>query len=462
MIGILQRLRKKVMPDDFLGADDIPFSGKDNSSSLTDSPEKEKIDDQEKESLQAIDLYISYGKKDLAIDLLQEYIEKNPQDYVKRKLLISLLLEEGNYPSLFENLSWAKGVGILSDSEIFDYFEKAIQSGARGQEVFLFGRDIVDLLDEEIEEIITKFSKKVEEKHSTSIVATKEKIKLASLESENLSFFSGEVVNLESTNIISYWRWNDTPLIFSSEKIKDLNKIESDYLFFLVSPRFCVDLLLENSSYEAALEYCKKAIDFYKKEVYFPVFFLETSFSKNSKENYLSGIFYLRCCVETENQDIFKRISFYSRKFDLQKISEKVFALNDKRKIFELANSLQVELPQEYSQEEDFPLIIENREDSFSTQALSSSDDDEVLQELSSLMDYGQIDEAMDFLERKCSDEINEKYIHLLLDLYEKTDSLDRFSSFVDSVLSNKSLSQDITDRLFSIAGKFQQEIMIS
>jgi tetratricopeptide (TPR) repeat protein len=85
--------------------------------------------------------------------------------------------------------------------------------------------------------------------------------------------------------------------------------------------------------------------------------------------------------------------------------------------------------------------------------------EDGIIEEFNMLLDYGQVNEAVDLLEKAIlAQPRHDVYYGPLLEMYERMDARERFSHFVKSILTtDMQPSEDIMRQMFSLAERLQR-----
>ncbi|MBU2848243.1 hypothetical protein HF925_06570, partial [Acidithiobacillus ferriphilus] len=86
--------------------------------------------------------------------------------------------------------------------------------------------------------------------------------------------------------------------------------------------------------------------------------------------------------------------------------------------------------------------------------------EDSIIEECNLLLEYGQVDEAVDLLEKATlAQPEHSVYYGPLLEMYERMDARERFSQFIQSILAmDTQPNEDIMRQMFSLAERLQRQ----
>ncbi len=372
--------------------------------------------------LAEVNIYYSYGKITQAFDTLKEYLDIYPYDLPQIGRLINLARETKNSEKIYDALLLARSSNLIPDEELIAIALEELKRNQNDIYLHAFLMENVGLEEEDLNFLAPDLSSPVliASGDETPVSVTNHFSSAPSLadsnsrpvEKTNKDYFSSR--SLDSAAKVNPW-----PLFRGYTSTAPFSDQECQIVFSLVSPRFLLDALVSSEDWEKALYYAVRACSVFPAEIYFVVTLLHIAYRLRDVDLYQK---YARLLIERVNprgRDLIKRIIAYGASLSLSQ------ELHDCWR--EVMNSSVDASGRE--------LITEGTKlPSAGTPALSalelllrSTSGDPALKTFSELIEYGQVEEASDWLESLCRTRTDDRYWNAFKELCERRGESERY-----------------------------------
>lgn len=246
-------------------------------------------------------------------------------------------------------------------------------------------------------------------------------------------------------------------LVDGIQPIQDITEYEHDICLNFMGYEQACRMLIDANQYNYAIQFLQRCILFNPKDLNLRIALMRILYVHNDLKKYVENTLSLFIVLGQCGDSLKEKILEYGKNIgDGSAFMALNLYKNDPHKLVQMASDYNVYVPSEFLTAASYPLI----EEELHTDELSHTvhHTDSVLQEFDSLLDYGQIEEAVSLLEQAVhAQPDNPVYYPHLLAMYDRMDAYDRFSVFIQSILNNNvQPNEDVLNHMLKLSESLQ------
>ncbi len=413
--------------------------------------------------LDEIEIYLSYGHLEQAVTSLSWYVSHNLGDTVQARRLLGLYLEISDLDHFTELLESMFESGVVVSTEAQNFVLAGLQKDSQNLQLRVLAENI-GINNTQLAAITSAKLAETTKAPSPTLIMAQKELQQALVNPEpldlDLSGFSekllpkavkktGEETVLDSPGI----------LLSGSEPMDSISAKEYTISATLTSPMIAVQALLATHQIQDAERLLRRSLVFDARKLVLHTALLDIYYRQKRKDNYAEALLQLYINLWGAGTDLRTRLLKHGRQLGEHLLWNQLEASEDQKNILAYqADKYGLYLPLSAIPFSSPALIIE--EFRRNHQITPKDSDDSVIEEFDSLLEYGQVEEAVDLLEKAILARPEHKiYYRPLLEMYERMGAHERFSQFTKIILGlDTPPDEDIMRQMFSLAERMQRQ----
>ncbi|MFA7496769.1 MAG: hypothetical protein AB7C98_08060 [Acidithiobacillus sp.] len=413
--------------------------------------------------LDEVEIYLSYGHQEQAATSLSWYVAHNPNDLPQARRLLTLYLELPDidrFSELLESLCESKRIiGTEAQSLVL----AGLQATPLNLQLRVLAENL-NISNAQLATLTTATMSSDQNIPSSKLSSAQKELQQALINPEpmdlDLSGFS-EKPELSLTSAIpsAPVSTEHHVLLISSEAPQKIATEEYTVAASLVSPLESTRQLAAAGQTREAEQLLRRSLVFDSRKLVLHVALLDLLYKQLRCDSYAEALLQLHISLWGAGTALRNRLLRYGQQLGEHPLWSQL-AASDRQKnlLAELAEEYGLYLPLTAIPLISLPLITEKIRSDY--QITPSHSGDSVLEEFDSLLEYGQVEEAVELLEKAILAQPDHKtYYGPLLEMYERMRAYERFSNFIKSVLSmDIQPDEDIMRQMFTLAERLQNQ----
>lgn len=255
------------------------------------------------------------------------------------------------------------------------------------------------------------------------------------------------------------WSGEALPMVSGGGHLERLNKPETKIAEGFLPPSQAASLLEETGNMEEALRVLRRAAIFEPRRLALHTDILRLLHKTRRPEEYAEALLALYLTLWGAGTALRRRLLDLGRGLgehplwqalaDAEGRERQLATLAEQRGLYVPVTAIPLSHP---------PLVEERLQSDHDI--IPDGTDDPVLREFNQLLEYGQVEEAVSLLETIIDSQPGaSQYFRPLLEMYERMDDEERFSSFIDRTFSkNSQPGEEVVRQMFDLAARMQRQ----
>lgn len=412
--------------------------------------------------LDEIEIYLAYGHLEQAATSLSWYVSHNPEDLQQSRKLLALYQEIPDIDRFADLLSQLYEEQCLSGLEV----QNLVLSGLRADPDNLQLRVLAEntgISNSQLAALTTIQRIETPAAPSPALLKAQQELQQVLVNPEpldmDLSGFS-EKTQTTLSNADDAARTSEKQTLLQGQlRLEAISPRECLVSATLVDPLIVVRALQGTQQHAEAERILKRNLIFDPRKLVLHVALLDMLYRQKRCENFAEALLQLYISLWGAGAALRVRMLNYGRQLGEHPLWEKLEASEtDKPILAQQAEHYGLYLPLTAIPFTSPALVLEEiRRDH---QIMAKNNDDSILQEFDSLLEYGQVEEAVDLLEKATLTRPDHKiYYRPLLEMYERMGAHERFSNFTRAILNMETPpDEEIMRQMFSLAERMQRQ----
>ncbi|MBU2759987.1 hypothetical protein [Acidithiobacillus sulfurivorans] len=412
--------------------------------------------------LDEIEIYLAYGHLEQAATSLSWYVTHNPDDTRQSRKLLALYQEIPDLDRFAELLSNLCESGIISDAEAQNLTLAGLQADPENLQLRVLAENL-GISNSQLAAISTIKTSEAQPAPSSVLIRVQQELQQALVNPEpmdmDLSGFSEKPLQSFQNNNPSETVSNVDALLQGNVKIEAINPREWGICATLVEPLAAIRALLATQQIQEAEHILKRNLIFEPRKLILHVTLLDIFYRQKRCDNYAESLLQLYISLWGAGSALRTRMLKHGRQLGEHPLWDHLEASEtNKHLLAEQAEIYGLYLPLTAIPFSSPALVLE--EIHRDHQIMPHNSDDSILEEFDSLLEYGQVEEAVDLLEKATlARPDHQLYYRPLLEMYERMGAHERFSSFTRSILNmDTPPDEEIMRQMFSLAERMQRQ----
>ncbi|WP_308387785.1 hypothetical protein [Acidithiobacillus sp. AMEEHan] len=419
--------------------------------------------------LDEVEIYLAYGHIDQATTALRWYVEHHPQDQEQRNRLRNLYIEALDYPHLAELLEEDLDQQILDIHAVRDLTLQCLQKDPQNLPLRVLAETRLQLSLANIEQELGRQQPLPKE---NLLAREQEQLELGSVHRDlQQAIVHPEPLELTDIPLHAFQRHAAEherkeeiaadALLCGSEPQSPLNDEEIRVVSTLVGTGHAVALLREAGQDAAAATLLQREVVLYPKRLRLHVLLLQIFYEQGNSQDFARTLLRLHIILWGLGKALRQRLLNLGRQLgqnDLYNDLEHSEG-RENQVLPSLAEKYQLYVPTSTIPVSSAQLVEERlRRD---REIAEVDADDPILRDFNMLLDYGQVEEAVDLLEQSAlASPRKSGYFLPLLEMYERMQARDRFARFSKRIIhSDPQPDEAILRQLYHLSERLQRDI---
>ncbi|OCB03048.1 hypothetical protein BBC27_09790 [Acidithiobacillus ferrivorans] len=410
--------------------------------------------------LDEVEIYLSYGHLEQAATSLSWYVDHNPDNIQQMRRLLSIYREISDIDHFAELLEKLNDSGAIPGTEAQDFVLEGLKLDPQNLQLRVTAENL-GVNSAQIAAVVTHALHAPQSAISSSLVSAQRALQQAIVNPEPLDLLSGFVVKPGQSS--SGASKNGAPdagvmLLTGSEDLTPLAEEEYEVVAGLISPISAARHLLTCRQYSEAERLLRRNLILDPRKLILQVTLLEMLYIQRRCTAYAESLLQLYITLWGAGSDLRTRLLHRGQRLGKHDLWNSLAESDgEENTLAELAEQYGLYLPITAIPLSSPPLVTEEiRRDH---QITPKDSEDSLIKECNLLLEYGQVDEAVDLLEKAALAQPDHSvYYGPLLEMYERMDARERFSQFIQSILTmDTQPNEDIMRQMFSLAERLQR-----
>ncbi|CDQ10025.1 conserved protein of unknown function [Acidithiobacillus ferrivorans] len=410
--------------------------------------------------LDEVEIYLSYGHLEQAATSLSWYVDHNPDNIQQMRRLLSIYREISDIDHFAELLEKLNDSGAIPGTEAQDLVLEGLKLDPQNLQLRVTAENL-GVNSAQIAAVVTHALHAPQSAISSSLVSAQRALQQAIVNPEPLDLLSGFVVKPGQSS--SGASKNGAPdagvmLLTGSEDLTPLAEEEYQVVAGLISPISAARHLLTCRQYSEAERLLRRNLILDPRKLILQVTLLEMLYIQRRCTAYAESLLQLYITLWGAGSDLRTRLLHRGQRLGKHDLWNSLAESDgEENTLAELAEQYGLYLPITAIPLSSPPLVTEEiRRDH---QITPKDSEDSLIKECNLLLEYGQVDEAVDLLEKAALAQPDHSvYYGPLLEMYERMDARERFSQFIQSILTmDTQPNEDIMRQMFSLAERLQR-----
>ncbi|WP_312283872.1 hypothetical protein [Candidatus Igneacidithiobacillus taiwanensis] len=417
--------------------------------------------------LDEVEIYLAYGHQEQAVTALRWYVEHHPSDFPQRERLRNLYLKLKDLDGLAEQLDADLTLGAITPESARTLVLEALDQDPSHLGLLVLAEERLHLgLDDLEAELRGR-----QPSHTGPSEPETEQLALSGLRSElgrvidspdssnpGPTPFRNPFPREKSASAVVAEEYEGKALVRGNSPLSPLSDEEQQVVSTLVSVPRLTKLLLRCGQERAAEELLQRQIILHPKQLHFHVLLLQLLFHRQDLNAYGLALLRLYIALWGLGKALRQRLLEVGKHLGVHPLWTELAACEGaEEKLAPLAERYGLYLPLAAIPLSNPPLVEERlRRDGELSEAKS---DDQVFREFNLLLDYGQVEEAVDLLENAALSTPHQRsYFAPLLEMYERMQARDRFTRFSKKILAGTQLpDESILRQMYHLSERLQE-----
>ncbi|MBU2829087.1 MULTISPECIES: hypothetical protein [Acidithiobacillus] len=411
--------------------------------------------------LDEVEIYLSYGHLEQAATSLSWYVDHNPDDIQQMRRLLSIYREISDIDHFAELLEKLNDSGAIPGTEAQDLVLEGLKLDPQNLQLRVTAENL-GMNSAQIAAVVTHALHAPQSAVSSSLVGAQRALQQAIVNPEPLDLLSGFVVKPgQASSEASKNGFADTGvmLLTGSEDLTPLAEEEYEVVAGLISPLSAARHLLTCRQYSEAERLLRRNLILDPRKLILQVTLLEVLYIQRRCAAYAESLLQLYITLWGAGSALRTRLLHRGQRLGKHDLWTALAESDGEENILaELAEQYGLYLPTTAIPLSSPALVTEEmRRDH---QITPEDSEDSIIEECNLLLEYGQVDEAVDLLEKATlAQPEHSVYYGPLLEMYERMDARERFSQFIQSILAmDTQPNEDIMRQMFSLAERLQRQ----
>lgn len=412
--------------------------------------------------LDEIEIYLAYGHLEQAATSLSWYVTHNPDDTRQSRRLLALYQEIPDPDRFAELLSNLCDSGIISGAEAQDLTLAGLQADPENLQLRVLAENL-GISNSQLAAISTIKTSEAQPAPSPALIRVQQELQQALVNPEpmdmDISGFSEKPLQSIQNNNPSELAGKIDALLQGNAKLDAINPKEWGICATLVEPLAAIRALLATQQIQEAERILKRNLIFEPRKLILHVTLLDIFYRQKRCDNYAESLLQLYISLWGAGSALRARMLKHGRQLGEHPLWDHLEASEtNKYLLAEQAEIYGLYLPLTAIPFSSPALVLE--EVHRDHQIMPHNSDDSILEEFDSLLEYGQVEEAVDLLEKATLARPDHKlYYRPLLEMYERMGAHERFSNFTRSILNmDTTPDEEIMRQMFSLAERMQRQ----
>ncbi len=398
-----------------------------------------------------VEIYLSYGHLEQAATALRWYVDHHPEDRAQRRRLLDIYLEIPDIDAYAEILETGLDAGLTPPEELRERIFLGLERDAQNLGLRVLGESALGLDNADIDRELRR--RRPEDRRPAALPQTSGSPLLADTQ-RNLEqiIVHPEPLSLQGILLDGFTQResghaDDRPvphettaaqLVHGPAQVLTLDDAEIDIIAAMESPQRAVALLLQAGERAKAEALLWRWVLLRPRQIGLQVQLLELTYRQRRAEDYGRALVFLYVTLWGAGQALRQRLLHLGRTladlplWDALAATEaapgRLAALADEGGIYLPTNAIPLSSPALVQEQlrRDHEIVKDD------------SHKDSILAEFNALLEYGQVEEAVTLLEGAVlAKPERERYYPLLLEMYERMETPERFAQFTQKVLAS-------------------------
>jgi tetratricopeptide (TPR) repeat protein len=410
--------------------------------------------------LDEVEIYLSYGHLEQAATSLRWYVDHNPDNIQQMRRLLSIYREISDIDHFAELLEKLNDSGAIPGAEAQDLVLEGLKLDPQNLQLRVTAENL-GVNSAQIAAVVTHALHAPQSAISSSLAGAQRALQQAIVNPEPLDLLSGFAVKPgQSSSGDSKNGSADAGVVLltGSEDLTPLDEEEYEVVAGLISPLSAARHLLTCRQYSEAERLLRRNLILDPRKLILQVTLLEMLYIQRRCAAYAESLLQLYITLWGAGSALRTRLLHHGQRLGKHDLWTSLAESDGEENILaELAEQYGLYLPITAIPPSSPPLVTEEfRRDH---QITPKDSEDSVIEECNLLLEYGQVDEAVDLLEKATLAQPEHSiYYGPLLEMYERMDARERFSQFIQSILTmDTQPNEDIMRQMFSLAERLQR-----
>ena len=409
--------------------------------------------------LDEVDIYLSYGHLEQAATSLSWYVDHNPDNTQQRRRLLAIYREIPDIDHFAELLEQLIESHTIPDAEARDLVLQGLKLDPQNLQLRVTAENL-GMGGAQIAAVLAHATLAPQPAESSALAGAQRELQQAIVNPEPLDL-SGFMPRPEmrSAGVSQHGSTGEGLILLTGpDDILPLDEEEYEVVASLVSPLLAARHLLACRQYPEAERLLRRQLILDPRKLILHVTLLELLYDQQRCAAYAESLLQLYITLWGAGSDLRTRLLQQGRRLGEHDLWVALAESDGKEQLLAgLAEKYGLYLPITAIPLSSPPLVTE---EIHRDHRLTGNDgEDGIIEEFNMLLDYGQVNEAVDLLEKAIlAQPRHDVYYGPLLEMYERMDARERFSHFVKSILTtDMQPSEDIMRQMFSLAERLQR-----
>ena len=409
--------------------------------------------------LDEVEIYLSYGHLEQAATSLSWYVDHNPDDIQQMRRLLSIYREIPDIDHFAELLEKLNDSRAIPGAEVQDLVLEGLKLDPQNLQLRVTAENL-GMSSAQIAAVITHATHAPQSVASSSLVGAQRELQQAIVNPEplDLSGFVAKPGQLSGGGLKNSPAGTDIILLTGSDDITPLDEEEYEVVAGLISPLSAARHLLTCHQYPEAERLLRRNLILDPRKLILQVTLLEMLYVQRRCAPYAESLLQLYITLWGAGSALRTRLLHRGQRLGKHDLWTPLTESDGEEHVLAgLADQYGLYLPITAIPMSSPPLVTEEiRRDHHIT---PKGSEDGIIEEFNLLLEYGQVDEAVDLLEKATLAQPDHSvYYGPLLEMYERMDARERFSQFIKSILTtDMPPNEDIMRQMFSLAERLQR-----
>ncbi|WP_298169285.1 hypothetical protein [Acidithiobacillus sp.] len=409
--------------------------------------------------LDEVEIYLSYGHLEQAATSLSWYIDHNPDDIQQIRRLLSIYREISDIDRFAELLEKLNDSRAIPGAEAQELVLEGLKLDPQNLQLRVTAENL-GVSSAQIAAVITHATHAPQSATSSSLVGAQRELQQAIVNPEplDLSGFIAKPGQLSGGDSKNNSAGTGIMLLTGSDNLTRLNEEEYEVVAGLISPLSAARHLLTCRQYPEAERLLRRNLILDPRKLILQVTLLEMLYIQQRCASYAESLLQLYITLWGAGSALRERLLHRGQRLGKHDLWTPLAESDGEEHVLAgLAEQYGLYLPITAIPLSSPPLVTEEiRRDH---QITPKGSEDSIIEEFNLLLEYGQVDEAVDLLEKATLAQPNHSvYYGPLLEMYERMDARERFSQFIKSILAlDTQPNEDIMRQMFSLAERLQR-----
>ena len=410
--------------------------------------------------LDEVDIYLSYGHLEQAATSLRWYVDHNPDNAQQTRRLLAIYREIPDVDHFAELLEQLTESHSISDAEARDLVLHGLKLDPQNLQLRVTAENL-GMSSAQIAAVLTHATLAPQRAESSALAGAQRELQQAIVNPEplDLSGFMPRPVTVSPAGASKNGPAGDGLILLAgSDGILPLNEEEYGVVASLVSPLLAARHLLACRQYPEAERLLRRQLILDPRKLVLHVTLLELLYDQQRCAAYAESLLQLYITLWGAGSDLRTRLLQQGLRLGEHQLWVALAGSDGKEQLLAgLAEKYGLYLPITAIPLSSPPLVME--EIHRDHRITEKDSEDRIIEEFNMLLEYGQVNEAVDLLEKAVlAQPRHDVYYGPLLEMYERMDARERFSHFVKSILAtDMQPSEDIMRQMFSLTERLQR-----